>query len=186
MILILDGDSGTGKTTICQHLVDKGWNYIGKYTDRPLRNEEKQENINSETLGKFIDSKFFKNISNERYIHYTYGKYNYALDREEIDLEKNTCFVLRDINAINTIKKEYSSVAKLIFIYSSSNCINERLNELRYSQEEVNSRILRNPRSIDNYMNNIHAYDGVIINDSVFDESITMLNSLLDKWRKEK
>ena len=176
MIVILDGDSGAGKTALCKFLVESGWFYYGKYTSRPKRIEEL--NSKSAVGGKHVSESFFekKNIL-DGFVSYKYGKYRYGIELSEfekiIQSGESICVVIRDTQTIKSIVQKFASFCKVsvISVYTNEEVCRSRLIDAGYTEDMANERVFRKPKSIERYMKNPNLYDGVVINDMSFELS---------------
>ena len=88
-IIVLLGESASGKSTIERELSKKGLNRIISYTTRPIRKKE-IDGIDYHFISK---NKFFNNLANEFFAEYTkYNDWYYAIAKEDC-LDNSVCVV---------------------------------------------------------------------------------------------
>jgi guanylate kinase len=168
MLFTISAPSGTGKTTIVKEIlkINSNLRLSVSVTTRPIRNNEKDGDDYI-----FVDSgTFFEMIKKNEFIEYenVFGNDYYGTLRSQIeDYLKNECDVIFDIDVKGafSIKKEYKSLTKLIYIVPpDKESVIERLKKRgTESLEQINTRINRYEWE----MSKINEFDYVIINDNL-------------------
>lgn len=142
MAIILMGKTATGKTTIRDKLIERGFIPLVTYTSRPPRPNEVQDvtyhYITKEDFLNKIEQGFFaewKSYDTEE------GTWYYGTAMEDLIKANNKTIIILTPGGYRDIKDILSNNSKSILIYSNLKTIRERLNFRGDNKEEIERRI---------------------------------------------
>lgn len=135
-IFFILGDSGSGKTTICNLLKEKyGLTFVNSYTTRPKR-------FDGEIGHEFVTTDEFKALKDNGLIcAYTlYNDYEYGATIEQV--ENNDLYVI-DYDGLEYFKNNYNGTKKIhsIFISASKEECEKRMSSRGDSNNNISSRL---------------------------------------------
>lgn len=140
-MIVLVGKTASGKTSVLNKMLKRGYESITTYTTRPRRRKEPKDAyhfISEEEFLQKIKSDFFAEWSSYTT---TKGKWYYGSAREDyINASDNTVVILNPYG-LNQIKNTTDIHIKSIYIYANLNTIKERLNQRGDSKAEIDRRI---------------------------------------------
>ena len=167
-MIVLNGDSGTGKTTMLDFVEKTFKNVvpIKKYTTRQPRNFER----GTETSDLYL-ARSKTEVTSYAY-HYTYRSSDYSINKKSIDdvlsLNKFPLVIIRDCKILDQLKSDYSDCA-VIYIYGTlkNKQLEQRLNRQGRTREEQKYITRAASKQLNDYVYNLknNIYDSVIIND---------------------
>ena len=141
MLIVLCGKTCSGKDTICQELVKKGFSKIVTYTSRPPRQGE----VNGYTYHFITDEEFHKKIKEGFFLEYkSYtvadgSVWYYGSPKEEFYSDENSVIILTPDGYEDFLKLNIPH--KSIYIYANINTIKERLISRGDDKAEAQRRI---------------------------------------------
>jgi len=160
-VIVIFGASGSGKTTLMEQLLASGGQYSihKKATDRPAR---MYDDVEIECVNDF-------NSQNYDYVYQTYG-HRYGITRKQIDhaLKQNQhhFIICNDISTIKSIKRDYSSAAKIVFHYFDAP--QEVLLDIQKRREirddEINLRLAKTEILYRHFVEEWRLFDGALTN----------------------
>lgn len=165
-IILLCGESGSGKTTIAK-MLEKSYNLknLESYTTRPKRREEETGHI-------FLTEKQFGEIKIEDIVAYTeFGGHKYCATQQQV--EESDVYII-DKDGIETFKNCYKGTKTPIILYikTQEEIRKKRMLERGDSLENVEKR-LENDKS---------AFEGIeLLSDYVINNNSKDLISLIRK-----
>lgn len=126
------GKSGSGKTTICTKLEEKGFKQIPSYTTRKPRTKD-------EVGHTFVTDKEFSKLK-DLVAFADYRGTKYGVTARQIEDEEYNLYVV-DITGLNYLKEKYNGSRKIVSIYINADVttIYQRLVE-RYSDKPFQER----------------------------------------------
>lgn len=121
-IVAITGFSASGKDSVARKLEKgNGYNFVISSTSRPIRSNEKDgREYYFKTKGQFqglIDKN--KLVEYRSYETFNNGKldiWHYGIEKNEIDLNKNSYVVVVDIKGLEQLKKEYGNSIISFFV----------------------------------------------------------------------
>ena len=108
------GKSGSGKTTICTKLEERGYKQIPSYTTRKPRTENEVGHtfISDEEFNRLTDLVAFADYRGTRY----------GVTKQQVEDENNSLYVV-DVTGLNYLKEEYKGSRKIVSIYINADII---------------------------------------------------------------
>ena len=132
-----------------------------KYTTRPFRDEEKNNNLDLIFLSEEDFAK--KNFSDKN--KYPYGGHFYGFEEEELieSLEKYefTLVIIRSVPIIKRLQADYmyKAIVVPIYIYTDRNLVVERLKADGYTNDKIDFRLQRSESCWEDYLENDYLED---------------------------
>ena len=168
-LIIFSAPSGSGKTTIVQHLLGQEDLQLAFSISATSRNKRGQEIEGKDYY--FISAKEFKNaITEDAFVEFeeVYKDNFYGTLRKEVkklrELGKNVIFDIDVIGGIN-IKKQFSKEALSIFVKPPS--LEEMENRLRNRKTDSEEKIIERVAKATNEMKFSKDFDVVFMNDAL-------------------
>jgi guanylate kinase len=189
-LIIFSAPSGSGKTTIVKHLLQKGYDleFSISATSREARH--------TETHGKdyyFLSGEAFQSkIENDEFLEWeeVYNGVNYGTLKSEVERirnqGKNVIFDVDVIGGLN-IKRYYGNEALAIFVQPPS--VEELRNRLRSRSTETEEKIQTRIAKAEHELSFANHFDIVIINDDLevaFEDAEKIISEFLKKSRSSK
>lgn len=168
-IVLIVGESGTGKSTLCRYLeAMHGLKEVKSYTTRPKRYKKENTHI-------FVDDVEFDELT--PMVAYTvYNGYKYGATYNQV--EENDLYVI-DMDGINYFNKHYKGDKDCVVVYITAP-IDERVNRMRLrgdNDEEILDRLVYdsiNFAGVDKVANVIYTMEDeestIKIGDSIYDK----------------
>ena len=193
-LFLIDGAAGTGKADMIEHIDEKYLRHdeatiVQKFTTREHRPEEIDRRLHLDLM--FISPpEFDEHYKNSNFYSYKYGGEKYGFYKEEVDKAldsyKNVFIIVRNINIIKQITKDYPKVCTVpVFIYSDNEKVIERLNEDDYDDTSIKFRLSRQELVWDDYLRQTDFYQEVIINNSNRNDFHRLIDNLIKKYSVE-
>ena len=137
MITVIVGKTASGKTTVLNELVKKGYERIITYTTRPPRKGEKQK----KTYNFISEEEFLKKIQDGFFAEYEYfdtaeGRWYYGSATNDYTDGK---IVILTPTGLSKIKQLYDTFS--IYLYSNRSTILKRLKDRKDKKQEAERRI---------------------------------------------
>lgn len=142
MIVVLLGKTSSGKDTVCNQLIQKGYKKLVTYTTRPMRPGEVQNKtyhfINKEEFETLISKGFFAEYTSYDTVDgiWYYGS---AIDDYESDLD--SIIILNPSGYEQILKNLDKENIISFYIYSNIKTIRNRLKKRGDKKEEAERRI---------------------------------------------
>lgn len=147
-LIIIAGKSGSGKDSVVNELVRRGYKRITTYTTRPMRKHESQGNpyyfISEKEFNKKKNNGFF--LETKEY-HTTKGTWYYGSPKEELLKQKNNIenrLIILTPSGIEDFTKDPRSkniLSKIIYLRANSGTITKRLKRRGDDPDEIERRI---------------------------------------------
>lgn len=140
-MFIICGKSASGKDTLSQELISRGYKRVVTYTTRPLREGE----VNGETYHFITNERFQEMLENHEFVehnvfHTEFGDWYYgSAIRDYID-EPNR-FVILTPSGIRKIKSKLEFMPHVIYLFANLAAIQRRLKIRSDNPEEAKRRI---------------------------------------------
>ena len=137
MIVVIVGKTASGKTTVLNELVKKGYEQIITYTTRPPRKGEKQK----KTYNFITEEEFKEKIQDGFFAEYEYfdtaeGRWYYGSAISDYTDGK---IVILTPTGLSKIKQSYDTFS--IYLYSNHSTILKRLKQRKDNKQEAERRI---------------------------------------------
>ena len=171
-IITITGPSGAGKSTTLFYLLEEKRNYfdpvmVPKYTDRPAHKDDRGEILCEPDILAQCDLKYIQ-----------YGShFGVALNTvlEHVMAGKSPIVILNDVRAVEDIKNVFGGIVRSLFIFRESPN-EDRFQEIAKTKgldpKEIKSRLQKAKTLYRIYIENIHIFDHVMINNSTINSSI--------------
>ncbi|MDR2563315.1 MAG: guanylate kinase [Prevotellaceae bacterium] len=184
-IIVIAAPSGSGKTTIIEHLLKNNANLefsISATSRKPRKNEQNGVDY------YFISAEEFRNkISNNEFLEWeeVYEGNYYGSPQSEVDritkLGKTAMFDVDVVGALN-IKKKYPNAFLIFVVPPSLEVLKERL-EKRHtdSDEEISKRLQKAKEEL----SRAKEFDYILLNDEL-EEAIEEIDSVVSEYLKNK
>lgn len=142
MIIVLLGKTSSGKDTICNQLIQKGYKKLVTYTTRPMRPGEVQD----ETYHFISKEEFETLISNGFFAEYTSydtkkGTWLYGSAYDDYESESDLIVILNPSGYEQILKNLNKEDFSSFYIYSNVKTIKNRLKKRGDKKEEAERRI---------------------------------------------
>lgn len=158
MIIIINGSSGSGKTTAGKYLEEFGFERIITTTTREIREGEIKDSSYYFVTQEEFDSKEFIEKS-------VYAGNSYGTTTEEVEKKLNAgkdIFAVLDINGVRAFKEKFGDIVKVIYLKTSGTKIRDRMKKRGDSTSKIIERIKFRNESLE--QDNIRFADYVINN----------------------
>lgn len=169
-LIIFSAPSGSGKTTVVKHLLNKLENlaFSVSVTTRQKRPNEK----NGKDYYFYSENDFLKALKNEEFLEYeeVYKGLFYGTLKSEVErLWSEGKTVIFDVDVIGglNIKKFYGDQALAVFLRPPS--VDILMKRLRNRETEVEHQLLERIEKAKSELNYEHLFDKVIVNDILSD-----------------
>lgn len=167
-LIIFSAPSGSGKTTIVKHLLDKGFNleFSISACNRSLRGDE----VHGKDYYFLTTEDFTQRIENDKFIEWeeVYTERYYGTLKSEVtriwDKGNNVLFDVDVVGGVN-IKKQYGDKALSIFVMPPS--VNELRNRLTERGTDHTDEIEKRLEKAEEEMKYATQFDHVILNDNL-------------------
>jgi len=141
LILILCGKTASGKTTICNELVKRGYKKIVTYTTRPKRHGE----INGKDYHFITEEEFEKKRKENFFMEFKYyytenGRWWYGSAAKDYDDSENKVVILTP-DVLWQIQENCKADVTSIYVYSNRETILTRLKERGDNKKEAERRV---------------------------------------------
>lgn len=142
MIIVLLGKTSSGKDTVCNQLIQKGYKKLIAYTTRPMRPGEVQDEtyhfINKEEFETLISKGFFA-----EYTSYDAkeGTWLYGSAYDDYESESDLIVILNPSGYEQILKNLNKEDITSFYIYSNIKTIKNRLKKRGDKKEEAERRI---------------------------------------------
>lgn len=142
MIVVLLGKTSSGKDTVCNQLIQKGYKKLVTYTTRPMRPDEVQDKtyhfISKEEFETLISKGFFAE-------HTSYdakeGTWLYGSAYDDYENESDLIVILNPSGYEQILKNLNKEDITSFYIYSNIKTIKNRLKKRGDKKEEAERRI---------------------------------------------
>jgi guanylate kinase len=179
-LIVITAPSGSGKTTIVRHLLDKydSLAFSVSATTRPKRTYEKHGVdyyfVSGETFRKWIHEDAFVEWQ-EVYANQYYGTPRFEIERLQA-LGKHVIFDI-DVKGAANLKREYKDKVVVIFVKAPSmEAIIDRLNA---RETETEQSLQKRIEKIDRELEFADKFDYVLINDKL-DEAVQKAEKIIE------
>ena len=182
-IILLDGASGVGKSTILQYLKNEYSDQL--YVGSKLTNRQ----------GRIGDTEWeFKFVEiipkNSKYSFQSVGYY-YAIDFEELTniIKQGITYVISctDRNTIEKIKNDFPTISIYVYRAQTRMQVNQLLIDRGLQNEiDIKIRLAEYDLIISKYIENINLYDYVILNIGTVHELYCQISNLLSNYSINK
>lgn len=171
-ILILIGKTASGKTTIKEELVKRGFVGITTYTSRPIRKGEKQGTtyhyISKEDFLQKIEEGFFVEWNSYDTVEDTWY---YGTALEDIENAEDNSVIILTPDGFREVKDKLRDRVSSIYIYANNSTIKKRLDSRGDNPDEAKRRLEHDNedfKGIENEVNRIiYNNDGADIKEVV-------------------
>ena len=137
MILIINGSSGSGKTTIGEYLENIGWDRVITSTTREMRQGEiNHKSYHFISLDEFNSREFIEKSC--------YSNNYYGTEVSEVEKYLNNgkdLFAVLDINGVKAFKAKFGDKVKVIYVKTSGNKVKRRMKMRGDSLGKIRERI---------------------------------------------
>lgn len=133
ILVLLVGNSGSGKTAIAEYLREyHNFRILKSYTTRPRRADSKDDHI-------YIEDKDVKSFENEMVAYNKYNGYHYFATRQQCD--ESDVYVV-DVEGLKQLRKTYDKKIILSFYIETSPEVRIQRMRLRGdTEEEIEKRL---------------------------------------------
>jgi len=175
-IIVLAGFSGAGKDTLAKILQQVGFNFVISHSTRPMRAEESEGDpyffIDNNAL---LDMYSNNEIIESRCYNSAYGKWYYALHKDQIKDDKQYVVVL-DLLGAEKLKQHFGNRVTVIFIRASDEMrLSRAKSRADFNQVEWDRRLADDKISFsDDKINEVCNH--VIENDNLLDATAHLLS----------
>lgn len=142
MVIVLLGKTSSGKDTICNQLIQKGYKKLVTYTTRPMRPGEVQDEtyhfISKEEFETLISKGFFAEYTSYNTVNGVWY-YGSAIDDYESNLD--LIIILNPSGYEQILKNLNKEDITSFYIYSNIKTIKNRLKKRGDKEEEAKRRI---------------------------------------------
>ena len=142
MVIVLLGKTSSGKDTVCNQLIQKGYKKLVTYTTRPMRPGEVQDEtyhfISKEEFETLISKGFFAEYTSYNTVNGVWY-YGSAIDNYESDLDQ--IIILNPSGYEQILKNLNGGDITSFYIYSNIKTIKNRLKKRGDKKEEAERRI---------------------------------------------
>lgn len=171
-ILILVGKTASGKTTIKDKLIKKGFVGITTYTSRPMRKGEKQDityhYISKEEFLQKVEDNFF--VEWDSY-NTKEGTWYYGTALEDLENAEDNSVIILTPRGFKAVKDKLGDRVSSLYIYANNFTIKKRLKSRGDNKEEAERRFEKDTvdfKGVENEVDKIvYNNDGYDIDDVV-------------------
>lgn len=198
-LFLIDGLAGTGKSD-CLEFVNEEYSSrkgfvtcLRKYSTRKKRKTEDNESYQLDL--DFVEEEDFEKLKqpreNDFFYNYEYSKKSYGFFKSVLDKAienyQNTFVIVRNIELIKTLMDAYKHINVIpVFTYSDLNYIEERLRQDGYDEEQIQFRIERSKKPLEDYLSqSVFIYKEVLINTSNKADFKRIIKCLIDKYNQQ-
>lgn len=198
-LFLIDGLAGTGKSDCLEFVKEEYSSTEGfvtclrKYSTRKKRKIEDNESFQLDL--DFVEEDEFEKLKqprdNDYFYNYEYSKKSYGFFKSVLDKAienyQNTFVIIRNIELIKTLMAEYKHINVIpVFTYSDLNYIEERLRRDGYDEEQIQFRIDRSKKPLEDYLSqSVFIYKEVLINTSNKTDFKRIIKCLIDKYNQQ-
>jgi guanylate kinase len=175
-IIVLAGFSAVGKDTLANILKQVGFNFAVSHSTRPMRAEESEGNPyfftdNNTLLDMYVNNE----IIESRCYNSAYGKWYYALHKDQIKDDKQYVIVL-DLLGAEKLKQHFGNRVTVIFIRASDEMrLSRAKSRADFNQVEWDRRLADDRVSFsDDRINEVCNH--VVENDNLLDATAHLLS----------
>lgn len=179
-MFIIVGKSASGKDTLSQELISRGYKRVVTYTTRPPREGE----INGETYHYITNKQFQTMLENHEFaehnvFHTEFGDWYYGSALNDYINEPNIFIVLTP-SGVENIKQELDFQPHIIYLFANLATIQKRLKHRGDNPDEAKRRI---EADIDDFKGFEQKADRIIYNN---DSDIKLVADKLEQFLRVK
>ena len=142
MIIVLLGKTSSGKDTVCNQLINKGYKKLVTYTTRPMRPGEVQDKtyhfISKEEFETLISKGFFAEYTSYETVD---GIWYYGSAIDDYESDSDSIIILNPSGYEQILKNLNKEDIISFYIYSNIKTIKNRLKKRGDKKEEAERRI---------------------------------------------
>jgi guanylate kinase len=197
-IFLIDGAAGTGKSDLMQYLASKKKHIaalVPKYTTRPKRQVEIDRQVPLDLhFPPDTPEEFRQRTKDRSFYWYRYGRrgseHLYGFYRKDIQAALSVAnivlVIVRDFETIQRIKADFPLTRCVsVFVYADRDLIVKRLKDERYSDEEIATRLDRQPHAWSDYLKYSSLYDDKIVNSSESRDFEILIEALFKRFTED-